>query len=904
MIKKRSSVHVHGVWDGSSVAPTSMWGLNKLASNGLQVDPHVVSRLEKNCVYLVVTGLNGDSFNNNADCFPWQGDYCSECDEYELGSSSELCSRCGSQLWGALLTKNSKGVEGWRSWRNKPACVLHKSDSPSSFYGKVLDTFPDESDKTIQMVLQVDSDLIERDHPGLLVRYVKGYATDVSQGSRVGFSKCSKCGNLARTEEDYCYCLNNLRGRVVPLDSSDRPYPRAKVGSDRVFVGEICYDVDGAEVSFVHSGACDVAKVVTILKEARTVDELECTASILLQTPTNREEGRALLKVANTIRSGDFSEMSVSPITIPESALEREPIFRRSQGTVDGHHAGQLLNRDALEVEVERAHKKSRAREGIEVEKTAEERARDELFGLLLSKLGSDDPEILERAKQLGIEISGSSVTVSQPGQSLVEEMSGSRDRLTTLSSEDKTNEELIAEARRLREQLVTEGRVELAKESQTEQRLESISRQLTELKEQKTELDKQSDASDIKRTMRRSLQRTSSKIDVRVKKLESEEKKLAEGLTPKPMPALLESPVEEPSVVEETTGVTTVVESEAPVEDVVRVLDEMACPRCGDVNTESIVTKDGLKLKCSVCDFEGSVEIETRVTVDQSGTTETEEMPSEESEIPEGVDRFCQQCGEGLYKQYCLNCRVDYLKKEGARVSRRRDIKEEIDGVLQEAGSGGESLREAIEGYLEFCLGDMSYSMSDLAERWRVLHEEYPEFDDILSETMCDDDGNRIPFERLDNEPEWGSLEGDGDEGEDYGEGLSLTKESDEMSRREAQAQRRLPRGSVYTLKRVGSTDHWFVDGVTGSPVASGSSPEEAVDKALDEIRWAQSLPSLRQPIWFDKGRRIRGLSSRSRSRVPDNEQHQGMTGHDDEAYKPSIKSPIAPKRPGTAVV
>ena len=237
-----------------------------------------VTKVEKNRLYLELDGLDGDKFNSNWDLFPWNPDYCPSCDQYIYdmdykgikfsASDDETCPNCGDKLDGGLLAHNSQGQFGWQSWIKRPLCVGHKSDDQTRHYGEILDALPVRDKKTIRMVASVDRDHIEKHHPGLLSRYEHGESTDVSQGSKVVYSLCSKCGHKAAKEEDYCEHIKLSRGRLLPLEKNDRPYIHAIENGGFVRVGEICYDVSGYEMSLVPHGACDVAVVHNVLKAA------------------------------------------------------------------------------------------------------------------------------------------------------------------------------------------------------------------------------------------------------------------------------------------------------------------------------------------------------------------------------------------------------------------------------------------------------------------------------------------------------------------------------------------------------------------------------------------------------------------------------------------------------------
>lgn len=245
-----------------------------------------VEKVQSNLSYLVVDGLDGDRRNQNDDLYVWHdAAYCRKCDLY-LGEMilnhgatvahpkvqvTEFCPLCQRPLDGAILHKNSEGAVGYKTWEGRPVCVGHVSNDPEKHYGRIVDTGIDHEDKTVQMLMGIDREKMDRDHPGLLDRYLRRIQSDVSQGCRVAFSLCSKCRHLARNEKEYCEHITNDRGRLLPVEKEDKPYPGLVSGEDRgqyVRVAELCYDITGIEESLVDHGACDVAKVLEVLHTA------------------------------------------------------------------------------------------------------------------------------------------------------------------------------------------------------------------------------------------------------------------------------------------------------------------------------------------------------------------------------------------------------------------------------------------------------------------------------------------------------------------------------------------------------------------------------------------------------------------------------------------------------------
>lgn len=278
-------------------------------------DSQRLGPVQEGRIYLELDGLDGDKFNSNHDLFPWYPDWCNFCNRYVYGmsykglkysaSEDEYCPDCGEKLDGGLLATNNRGVMSWKSWIGRPLCVAHKSDDPALFYGEIVDALPYHDNKTVRMVISADKTRLEKDHPGLLGSYEHGLAKDVSQGSRVGYSLCSKCGHKATTEEEYCDHITKHRGQLMSIGSNDHPYPHAIGPEGFVRVGECCYDVDGVEMSLVGHGACDQAKVRAVLKSSanQELEHLNLTdlARRLSQDPQYQQEAEMLSKIASEL---------------------------------------------------------------------------------------------------------------------------------------------------------------------------------------------------------------------------------------------------------------------------------------------------------------------------------------------------------------------------------------------------------------------------------------------------------------------------------------------------------------------------------------------------------------------------------------------------------------------------
>lgn len=92
-----------------------------------------------------------------------------------------------------------------KKWIGRPLCVNHASDTVDGVRGIIIDAYYDPKFKRVHALFALD-----KINYGDLARKVEtGYATGVSMGTGVGRSICTECGNVARTERDYCGCIKS-----------------------------------------------------------------------------------------------------------------------------------------------------------------------------------------------------------------------------------------------------------------------------------------------------------------------------------------------------------------------------------------------------------------------------------------------------------------------------------------------------------------------------------------------------------------------------------------------------------------------------------------------------------------------------------------------------------------------
>ncbi len=159
--------------------------------------------------------------------------------------------------------KNSNGdifpeeelKKAYRKWVGKPLCIDHKSSSVDHIRGFIVDTVYDDKLKRVIALCALD----KKNYPDLARKVSTGYSSSVSMGTAVGKAICADCGQVAKTEADFCKCM---RGRTC--------------------YGEINVDLSPIELSIVVNGADPKAHIKHIIASANTLNAfVENKSSIL-----------------------------------------------------------------------------------------------------------------------------------------------------------------------------------------------------------------------------------------------------------------------------------------------------------------------------------------------------------------------------------------------------------------------------------------------------------------------------------------------------------------------------------------------------------------------------------------------------------------------------------------------
>jgi len=199
----------------------SIYKSNRTASRQLmQRDP--------NMKYYIVTGIHGDTPNNNGDYFRYAEELLKIRPSILMAQSSDPA-------------QHKLPVYTYQTWNNRGSYINHNSipedwNNPNRV-GTIIDTYPIHDDKRVDFLVAVD----KRKAPWLVRAIDEGAVTDVSMGCWVDWSLCGRCGHLATAEENWCDCLRYYKGRDMDGDGT-------KVYEDN-------RDITGMEISWIVGGS-------------------------------------------------------------------------------------------------------------------------------------------------------------------------------------------------------------------------------------------------------------------------------------------------------------------------------------------------------------------------------------------------------------------------------------------------------------------------------------------------------------------------------------------------------------------------------------------------------------------------------------------------------------------------
>ncbi len=150
----------------------------------------------------------------------------------------------------------------YRTFVGKGNFIDHKSDDITKIRGLVIDAYLNNDDNCVECLIAVD----RKSHPQLARDIETGVVNSVSMGTRVGWSTCSVCDNVARTENDYCSHIKNYKGMKIGFLTNNDKHAFGKFA-----VHEVNHELEFIELSWVAVPAFQDAYVlekVASLKKA------------------------------------------------------------------------------------------------------------------------------------------------------------------------------------------------------------------------------------------------------------------------------------------------------------------------------------------------------------------------------------------------------------------------------------------------------------------------------------------------------------------------------------------------------------------------------------------------------------------------------------------------------------
>ena len=254
-------------------ASTQMREAAKIGLQSLYADPTEVlekykdfdivkemkARKDAKLLWVRARSIDADTVNHNGDYF----------------SKAELLKE--------VEVKGEK-VPSYKTFEGVPIYTNHKNDDIEQAKGMVVYAEWDESENCVYCTFFVD----EEAYPDIARNIRTGVIHDVSMGCSVAYGICSKCGNKAYTEKEYCSCLKKWKGKK-------------ENGSGKIIYEEN-YDLKFIELSCVGDGAFDTCEI----KEIYDVDDI-------LNAATDAEKKASEL---------------ISNIVIAQQGAPSDPVYR------------------------------------------------------------------------------------------------------------------------------------------------------------------------------------------------------------------------------------------------------------------------------------------------------------------------------------------------------------------------------------------------------------------------------------------------------------------------------------------------------------------------------------------------------------------------------------------------
>jgi len=152
----------------------------------------------------------------------------------------------------------------YQTFVGKGNFIDHKSDDINMIRGLVVDAYLNNSDHCVECLIAVD----KKSHPQLARDIETGVVNSVSMGTRVGWSECSVCANVARTERDYCSHIQGYKGMAIGFLTNNEAHKFGKYA-----VHEVNHELEFIELSWVSVPAFKDAYVLEKIASLKKATE-------------------------------------------------------------------------------------------------------------------------------------------------------------------------------------------------------------------------------------------------------------------------------------------------------------------------------------------------------------------------------------------------------------------------------------------------------------------------------------------------------------------------------------------------------------------------------------------------------------------------------------------------------
>lgn len=176
-------------------------------------------------------------------------------------------------------------IPAYKTFEGVPIYTNHKNDDIEQAKGMVVYAEWNEEQNCVYCTFFVD----EEAYPDIARNIRTGVIHDVSMGCSVDYGICSKCGNKAFTEKDYCECLKKYKGKTHP-ETSKKIY-------------EENYNLKFIELSCVGDGAfeaCEIQEIYDVDDVLSTAESLEKKANEIVANIVLAYEGAPSTNIERT----------------------------------------------------------------------------------------------------------------------------------------------------------------------------------------------------------------------------------------------------------------------------------------------------------------------------------------------------------------------------------------------------------------------------------------------------------------------------------------------------------------------------------------------------------------------------------------------------------------------------